>query len=75
MDAEQPLRETTPCPICGKLRYEWGHSGPMLKFFEATDSWFPTSHMVVARLCQDCGNVQLFKKIYHYRKIDETWPK
>ncbi len=74
MDAKQELREATPCPICGKLQYKWGHPGPMLQFYEATDSWFPTGQEVVARLCQICGNIQLFNKIYNYRKIDETWP-
>ena len=75
MDAKQELRETTPCPICGKLQYLWVYPRPMLQFYEATGSWFPTGHEVVSRLCQICGNIQLFNKIHNYRKVDETWPR
>ena len=73
MDANQELRETSPCQVCGQLQYEWGNAGPfVLEFYKKTDSWFPTGQQTVARLCQVCGNVQLFKKIPNYRKIDET---
>ena len=59
------LQEQLPCPICGKTSYSWGEVvAEKLKYVPEEAGFFgrnfSLSYRVPARLCDSCGNVQLF---------------
>lgn len=52
-----------PCPICGSQTYEWGtlrSDGGV--WYRTNGSLALTGEGLLARLCKDCGNVQIFLK-------------
>lgn len=66
MSSELQIRNTAPCPICGKTLYEWGQVGTRYTTaFRPQDEGL-LSRLIelgtpsVARLCKTCGNLQLF---------------
>ncbi len=57
----------TPCPICGAASYSWGdvQGHYPLIYKDQTDSMLKkifsySGHSIKTRLCQTCGNLQLF---------------
>lgn len=65
-----------PCPNCGETRYFWGimthgrfaKGAGLIEFMQQED--------VAARLCENCGNVQLFLKTWVQDAIDQSkWGK
>ncbi len=61
------LREQLPCSVCGDRNYSWGSIFPQsLKFVAEDDTSLGNSigalmlKKVPARLCNSCGNIQMF---------------
>ena len=59
------VQEQLPCPICGKTSYSWGQVvAQNLKYVPQEAGFFGRnfnlSYNVPARLCNSCGNIQMF---------------
>ncbi len=57
-----------PCPICGNSSYTWGHITASNFFFQDDDASFwdklvAAGYKLIARRCNDCGNLQLFTNL------------
>ncbi len=67
MDTDSRVRNTAPCPICGKCDYEWGFAKDRycLSFAKAKFHWLYAglipSENLTARSCRECGHVALFR--------------
>jgi hypothetical protein len=58
-----------PCPICQGMTFTWGqlNTGSMIMVFTPHDAsgWsklFSQGEPLEARMCEGCGNVQLFRR-------------
>jgi hypothetical protein len=50
-----------PCHICGAAEYVWGVLGSNGGvWYQKQDVLFPASYPITARLCTECGNIELF---------------
>src|SRR5579859_3239912 len=54
-----------PCSICGSTSFKWGTPGFYIHFIPDDAPWLPLFGAVGrknldARLCENCGNVQMF---------------
>lgn len=78
--APQPKPEQlSPCPVCGGEEYHWGkfEGESVLRFYTADGSRWDrkTRHggdYIKARVCMNCGNVQLFVKPKREKVEGET---
>ncbi len=56
----------TPCPVCGKTSYLWSKViGRDLQYIPPEAFFWETmlrGGIIPARLCNNCGNIQLFAK-------------
>ena len=62
------VQDNSPCPICGKTSYSWGHLHAQNLKFVSDDEGFLEKHFrsgiqkSSARQCNRCGNIQLFSQ-------------
>jgi len=61
------VQEQLPCPVCGGSSYSWGDIvADKLKYIPRKAGFFERcfnlSYKVPARLCDKCGNIQMFSE-------------
>lgn len=63
----QARKPVLPCPACGGQTFSWGDiDAHHLSFHREEEGFlaraFGLSHSLPARLCESCGNIQIFSK-------------